>query len=123
MKILSPARQPINWLVLLLCAVSVSASADEIMLGGFWVPNVTINTVAPGLFSTEALHTNLHAHARRGNTTYEAIVEDRISGCPAGRFADPSECGDLVAYICAAQSGFMSGQNIINDGGVYQGLF
>jgi 3-oxoacyl-[acyl-carrier protein] reductase len=85
--------------------------------------NVTINTVAPGLFSTEALHTNLHAHAKRGNTTYEAIVEDRKKGCPAGRFAEPSECGDLVAYICAAQSGFMSGQNIINDGGVYQGLF
>jgi 3-oxoacyl-[acyl-carrier protein] reductase len=85
--------------------------------------NVTINTVAPGLFSTEALHTNLHAHARRGNTTYEAIVEDRIKGCPAGRFAEPYECGDLVAYICAAQSGFMTGQNIINDGGVYQGLF
>lgn len=85
--------------------------------------NVTINTVCPGLFDTDALRTNLHAHARRGNTTYEAIVEDRKKGCPAGRFADPAECGDLVAYLCAAQSGFMTGQNIINDGGVYQGLF
>jgi len=43
--------------------------------------------------------------------------------CPAGRFADPSECGDLVAFLCGEQSGFMTGQNIINDGGVYQGLF
>lgn len=85
--------------------------------------NVTINTVCPGLFDTEALHTNLHNHARRGNTTYEAIVEDRIRTCPAGRIADPSECGDLVAYLCSAQSGFMTGQNIVNDGGVYQGLF
>jgi 3-oxoacyl-[acyl-carrier protein] reductase len=85
--------------------------------------NVTINTVCPGLFDTEALHTNLHNHARRGNTTYEAIVEDRIKTCPAGRIADPSECGDLIAYLCSAQSGFMTGQNIINDGGVYQGLF
>ena len=85
--------------------------------------NVTINTVCPGLFDTDALHTNLHGHAKRGNTTYEAIVEDRIQGCPAHRFADPRECGDLVAYICSAQAGFMSGQNIVNDGGVYQGLF
>ena len=85
--------------------------------------NVTINTVCPGLFDTEALHTNLHGHARRGNTTYEAIVEDRKSTCPAGRFADPRECGDLVAYLCSAQAGFMTGQNIVNDGGVYQGLF
>jgi 3-oxoacyl-[acyl-carrier protein] reductase len=85
--------------------------------------NVTINTVCPGLFDTEALRTNLHGHAKRGNTTYEAIVEDRLRGCPAGRFADPSECGDLIAYICSAQAGFMTGQNIINDGGVYQGVF
>src|SRR6056297_1980996 len=85
--------------------------------------NVTINTVCPGLFDTDALHTNLHGHAERGNTTYEAIVEDRKKGCPAGRFADPSECGDLVAYICSAQAGFMTGQNIVNDGGVHQGLF
>lgn len=85
--------------------------------------NVTINTVCPGLFDTDALHTNLHAHAKRGNTTYEAIVADRKENCPAGRFADPSECGDLVAYVCSAQAGFMTGQNIINDGGVYQGLF
>jgi 3-oxoacyl-[acyl-carrier protein] reductase len=85
--------------------------------------NVTINTVCPGLFDTDALHTNLHGHAKRGNTTYEAIVKNRLETCPAGRFADPSECGDLVAFLCAAQSGFMSGQNIVNDGGVYQGLF
>ncbi|MEO1678646.1 MAG: SDR family oxidoreductase [Pseudomonadota bacterium] len=85
--------------------------------------NVTINTVCPGLFDTDALHTNLHGHAKRGNTTYDAIVQNRLETCPAGRFADPSECGDLIAYLCSAQAGFMSGQNIVNDGGVYQGLF
>ena len=85
--------------------------------------NVTINTVCPGLFDTDALHTNLHGHAERGNTTYEAIVRDRKRNCPAGRFADPSECGDLVAFLCSAQAGFTTGQNIVNDGGVYQGIF
>ncbi len=85
--------------------------------------NVTINTVCPGLFDTDALHTNLHGHARRANTTYEAIVQDRLKTCPAGRFADPCECGDLIAYLCSAQAGFMTGQNIVSDGGVYQGLF
>lgn len=85
--------------------------------------NVTMNTVCPGFFDTDALHTNLHNHARRGNTTYEAIVADRVKSVPAGRFADPKECGDLVAYLCSDQAGFIVGQNIINDGGVYQGLF
>jgi len=85
--------------------------------------NVTVNTVCPGLFDTDALHTNLHGHAARGNTTYEAIVADRLRTCPAGRFANPTECGDLVAFLCSAQAGFMTAQNIVNDGGVYQGLF
>lgn len=85
--------------------------------------NVVINSVLPGFFDTDALRTNLHNHARRGNTSYEAIVADRIKMTPAHRFADPAECGDLIAYLCSAQVGFMTGQNIVIDGGVYQGLF
>jgi 3-oxoacyl-[acyl-carrier protein] reductase len=85
--------------------------------------DVVINSVLPGFFDTDALQTNLHAHAARGNTTYEAIVEDRLKMTPARRFADPAECGDLIAFLCSAQNGYMTGQNIVNDGGVYQGLF
>lgn len=85
--------------------------------------NVTINSVLPGLIDTDALQTNLHGHAKRGNTTYEAIVADRLKSTPAGRFADPQEVGDLIAMIASAQMGFMTGQNIVNDGGTYQGLF
>jgi 3-oxoacyl-[acyl-carrier protein] reductase len=85
--------------------------------------NVTVNSVCPGLFDTDALHTNWHGHARRLGVTYEDIKADRLKGCPAGRLAEPRECGDLVAYLCSAQAGFVTGQNIVNDGGVYQGLF
>lgn len=85
--------------------------------------NVTINSVCPGFFDTEALQTNLHGHAARGNTSYEAIVADRLRSTPAGRFADPQDCGDLIAFLCSAQAGYITGQNIVNDGGVYQGLF
>jgi 3-oxoacyl-[acyl-carrier protein] reductase len=85
--------------------------------------NVVINSVLPGFFDTDALQTNLHGHAARGGVTYEAIVEDRLRSTPAGRFADPAECGDLIAFLCSAQNGYMTAQNIVNDGGVYQGLF
>lgn len=85
--------------------------------------NVVINSVLPGFFDTDALRTNLHSHAARGNTTYEAIVEDRLKLTPARRFADAAECGELIAFLCSANVGFMTGQNIVIDGGVYQGLF
>ncbi len=99
------------------------AGAIASMVRELIVDNVVINSVLPGFFDTDALQTNLHGHAARGNTTYEAIVADRLKMTPAGRFADPSECGDLIAFLCSAQNGYMTGQNIVNDGGVYQGLF
>ncbi|PZN96266.1 MAG: 3-oxoacyl-ACP reductase [Alphaproteobacteria bacterium] len=99
------------------------AGAIAAMVRELVAHNVVINSVLPGFFDTDALQTNLHGHAARGNTTYEAIVENRLQSTPAGRFADPAECGDLIAYLCSAQNGYMTGQNIVNDGGVYQGLF
>lgn len=99
------------------------AGAIAAMVRELVAHNVVINSVLPGFFDTDALQTNLHGHAARGNTSYEAIVADRLKSTPAGRFADPKECGDLIAFLCSAQNGYMTGQNIVNDGGVYQGLF
>jgi 3-oxoacyl-[acyl-carrier protein] reductase len=72
---------------------------------------------------TDALTTNLRVLAERAGRSYEDIVAERLLTCPAGRFADPKESGDLIAYLCSAQAGFITAQNIVQDGGVYQGLF
>lgn len=85
--------------------------------------NVTVNNVLPGLIETDALKTNLQALAQRAGRSYDEILAERLMTCPAGRIADPKETGDLVAYLCAAQSGFITAQNIVQDGGVYQGVF
>ncbi len=85
--------------------------------------NVTVNNVLPGLIETDALKTNLQVLAERAGRSYEEIVAERLKTCPAGRIAAPKETGDLVTYLCGAQSGFITAQNIVQDGGVYQGLF
>lgn len=85
--------------------------------------NVTVNNVLPGLVDTDALRTNLEVLAQRSGRTYEEVVAERLLTCPAGRFAEPGETGDLVAFLCSAQAGFITGQNLVNDGGVYQGVF
>jgi 3-oxoacyl-[acyl-carrier protein] reductase len=97
---------------------AIAAMARELI--GF---NVTINTVCPGLFDTEALRAHLRAQASRTGIAYDAILRDRLEACPAGRLADPQECGDLVAFLCSAQMGFTTAQNLVSDGGAYQGLF
>ena len=85
--------------------------------------NVTVNNVLPGLVETDALTTNLEVLAQRAGRSYDEIVQERLLTCPAGRFAEPRETGDLVAYLCSAQAGFITAQNIVQDGGTYLGVF
>ena len=46
-----------------------------------------------------------------------------VSTIPAGRFGSPEEFGDACAFLCSAQAGFISGQNLQLDGGSYDGVF
>jgi 3-oxoacyl-[acyl-carrier protein] reductase len=75
--------------------------------------NVTINNVLPGLFDTDRLK-SLYA---------DEAAKDRSRGAiPAGRFGDPAEFGDLVAFLCGAGAGYITGQNLLIDGGSFPGL-
>jgi 3-oxoacyl-[acyl-carrier protein] reductase len=51
----------------------------------------------------------------------EEIVKKRMSENPAGRFGDPEEFGLACAFLCGAKSGFITGQNILLDGGAFPG--
>ena len=83
--------------------------------------NVTINNVLPGPFDTDRLRTTgiLEAQARGENI--EAVIARRASANPAGRLGDPAEFGDACAFFCSAQAGFITGQNLVLDGGAYPG--
>jgi 3-oxoacyl-[acyl-carrier protein] reductase len=85
--------------------------------------NVTINSVLPGLIDTDALRAALAGRAAAKGVAYEEIVRETSARCAANRLADPQEAGDLIVMLCAAQMGYVTGQNIVNDGGAYQGLF
>ncbi|MBU1931954.1 SDR family oxidoreductase, partial [Patescibacteria group bacterium] len=41
----------------------------------------------------------------------------------AGRFGDPAELGEYCAFLCSVQAGFITGQNLLIDGGKYPGTF
>ncbi len=85
--------------------------------------NVTINNILPGMFETETLRKRSQAAAKMQGKAVEEVHESRKKTIPAGRFGDPSEFGDLCAYICSAQAGFITGQNFLIDGGNYPGTF
>jgi 3-oxoacyl-[acyl-carrier protein] reductase len=85
--------------------------------------NVTINNLLPGPFDTERLRSNFAYNARRIGTTPEELARARAEANPAKRFGTAAEFGDACAYLCSAQAGYITGQNLLMDGGVYPGTF
>ena len=83
--------------------------------------NVTINAILPGPFDTDRLRDNAKSAAESSGHSIEEISAQWASANPAGRFGTAEEFGDLCAYICSQQAGYMTGQNLLLDGGGYPG--
>ncbi len=85
--------------------------------------NVTINNILPGPFDTERLRANVRVAAENARICEEDMAKQRAQSNPAGRFGDPTEFGELCAFICSAQAGYITGQNLLIDGGGFPGTF
>ena len=85
--------------------------------------NVTINNLLPGPFETERLYSTTRAEVEKSGRSYDEIWAERAAANPAGRFGDPAEFGDACAYLCSQQAGYITGQNLLLDGGAYPGTF
>jgi len=85
--------------------------------------NVTINNLLPGPFETDRLRSNLEFNAKKLGKTAAELRKARTEANPAGRFGTIEEFGDACAYLCSAQTGFITGQNLLMDGGAYPGTF
>ncbi|MFC5699317.1 SDR family oxidoreductase [Pseudomonas sp. GCM10022186] len=84
--------------------------------------NVTLNNLLPGAFDTERLQKTLKA-AAQGQHDVEDVAEQRRSRIPAGRFGNADEFGAFCAFLCSAHAGYLTGQNLLQDGGAYPGTF
>jgi len=85
--------------------------------------NVTINNVLPGPFDTERFHANIAVLAKKAGRPVAEVLAQRAAANPAGRIGDPAEFGELCAYLCGVQAAFITGQNLLIDGGAYPGTF
>lgn len=83
--------------------------------------NVTINNLLPGPFDTDRLQSTIAATAKATGKSIEALREERRRQNPAGRFGTAEEFGQFCAFMCSAQAGYFTGQNVVLDGGAYPG--
>jgi 3-oxoacyl-[acyl-carrier protein] reductase len=85
--------------------------------------NVTINNLLPGAYETDRLKTVLGALAKRKGISYEEAKTERVASIPAKRLGDLEGFGAACAFLCSAQAGFITGQNLTIDGGAFPGVF
>ena len=85
--------------------------------------NVTINNLLPGPFETDRFRGGVTSRADAAGITYAEQLERQRSVIPAQRVGDPAEFGDACAYLCSLQAGFITGQNLLLDGGQFPGTF
>jgi 3-oxoacyl-[acyl-carrier protein] reductase len=85
--------------------------------------NVTINNMLPGAFDTDRLRSTLSKTAELKGRSVTQVAADRINTIPAKRFGDPAEFGAACAFLCSAQAGYITGQNLLIDGGTFNGAF
>jgi 3-oxoacyl-[acyl-carrier protein] reductase len=83
--------------------------------------NVTINNILPGPFETDRLKGSTKKMADMQGVSFEQAAAQRMAQVPAGRFGQPEEFGAAAAFMCSAHAGFMTGQNLLLDGGIYPG--
>ncbi len=85
--------------------------------------NVTINNLLPGYFDTVRLRSNIASGAKAMGADLDKFTEQQMASVPAQRFGDPAEFGEACAFLCSARAGYITGQNLVIDGGRYSSVW
>jgi 3-oxoacyl-[acyl-carrier protein] reductase len=85
--------------------------------------NVTINNLLPGIFDSDAQRQHVRALVEPSGKSFEELWRARGEANPAKRYGHPAELGAYCAFLCSEHAGFITGQNLLIDGGSYPGTY
>jgi 3-oxoacyl-[acyl-carrier protein] reductase len=85
--------------------------------------NVTINNILPGSFDTQRLRSGFAVAAKQSGKPESDIAAQAMAQIPAKRFGTPTEFGQTCAFLCSVHAAYITGQNILLDGGAYPAAF
>jgi len=84
---------------------------------------VTINGLLPGPFDTDSLRGTIRARASKSGRSFEEEYKVNAAQNPSGRFGTAEEFGVACAFLCSVHAGYITGQNLLMDGGQYPGTY
>ena len=84
---------------------------------------VTLNNLLPGVFDTDRIQGMLEANSKKTGQSVQALADARRKNIPAQRFGAIDEFGAICAFLCSVQAAYVTGQNVLADGGAYSGTF
>ena len=90
---------------------------------GVAAKGVTINNLLPGKFDTDRLAATLQGAVQKTGKSLDEVRSAQTAQIPAKRFGNPEEFGAICAFLCSQHAGYINGQNILPDGGLYPGTF
>ena len=94
------------------------ARSPKLAAGG-----VTINNLLPGAFDTDRLRATMEGAMKKTGKSMEEVAEARRKTVPANRFGTPAEFGATCAFLCSVHASYITGQNVLIDGGAYPGTY
>ncbi|MEM6829566.1 MAG: SDR family oxidoreductase [Bacteroidota bacterium] len=83
-------------------------------LGGF---GITVNNVLPGFINTARITSLITNRSKAQHRSEEEIKEEMIRSIPAGRFGEPEEIADYIAFLCSKSGAYINGTSLRIDGG------
>jgi 3-oxoacyl-[acyl-carrier protein] reductase len=85
--------------------------------------NVTINNLLPGAFDTDRLRATMEGAVKKTGKSFDEVADARRKTIPAQRFGTPAEFGATCAFLCSVHASYITGQNVLIDGGAYPGTY
>lgn len=84
---------------------------------------ITINNILPGKMDTDRLRGGLRATAQNTGATEDEVAAQQRQEIPVRRFGTPEEFGNACAFLCSQHGGYITGQNLLMDGGLFASAF
>ena len=83
---------------------------------------ITANIVLPGRIATQRISFLDEQKAAREKRALDEVVSESTASIPLGRYGDPQEYADVVAFLASARASYLTGSVIRVDGGMIQSI-